>query len=142
MKIAVIILSVFVLFTQCTENEPKNIILPKLVSVSASLLENDVKYRVEFTGTFNDGQDPVKEIKIAWSRNMNIDKDPRGFSIGKSAQFLDSHTFKVEFETDPYGVYYVAFNFISENTATYSETYSFSVVKNKPVFEQVFPEKK
>lgn len=142
MKRAVIILSVFVLFTQCTENESENVILPRIISASAALLSDYPYRRVEYIGKFNDGQDPVKDIKIAWSTNVTIDMDPRFFSMSESAQFLDSHTFKIVLETGPFGSDYIAFYFISENTATYSEIYSLSVVDNKPVFEQFSREKR
>ena len=141
MKSAFTILSVFFLFTQCTENESENIILPKLISASVSSFDNDFPYyHVEFTGKFNEGQDPVKDIRIAGSKN--ISNDPRSFSLGKSVQLLDSHTFSGEFEIEFFSPYYIAFYFISENAATYSEIYSFSFVDNKPVFKQVFPEKR
>jgi len=143
MKRTFIILSVSVLLMNCVENESEHIVFPELISASATIVSTStggLDRTFEIKGKYKDGQYPVKDIKIAYRSTDTANRtNPKSLIILKSVDPLDSNTFKVEFEASTTKVYYIAFYFISENSATYSETYGLSVVGNEVEFNKIFP---
>jgi len=130
MKHTFIMLSVSFLLMQCIENESEHVVLPEVISVTSTIVSTPEFGRTRFfkiKGKYVNGQDPVKDIKIA----SGTDGQPKYFYIYQSVDFLDSNTFEVEFETTEIQGFDMTFYFITENHATYSGNYLFMVVGNE-----------
>jgi hypothetical protein len=140
----IFIILVYILLIRCTENESQNVILPKLISASASLISTTSwgDHIFEIKGNFRAGQSPVQDIKIALGVNTTPNVNPKSLFIGKSVELLDSDTFRVQFQVDPDYTNYVSFYFISEKTCTYSETYAIYMYGADLRFVRIFPEKR
>jgi hypothetical protein len=119
---------------QCIENESEHIILPELTSVSATIVSTSEfghERIFEIKGKYKDGQYPIKDIK--WATGFQL------YSLHDSVDFLDLNTFEVEFYTWQTQGFEMVFYFISENNATYSDKYLFTVAGNEVRVTKLFP---
>lgn len=146
MKKILATLSILMVFTQCSENEPEIVVLPKLISLSAAMISQTgpYHYRIEFKGQFSDGEDPVNAIKLARGVNNTPGINPKSLYIDNSVNVVrgDSNTFTAQIEIDSDYWTMVSFYFISENTPTYSETYSYNYFDGKSHLSQIYPNKR
>ena len=139
MKRAFFIFSICLTLTQCTENETERIIFPELTSLSASIIGKVNRYNlVEFTGQFTEGHVPLEDIKFGWRENANT-SDPKLFWFDKSVERLNANTFKVQMQVDPADPYAIAFNFVSEGMATFSESYTLTVANDQAKLVRSYP---